>query len=115
MLLAGDADVADGDKDSDDDDGDGGCESDLGPCHHPGPRPIVIQWAGRVVVGKTLMTAREEVETTGESDSNHRRPHCQRPGTHAPPAHNTLPPLFFLSKSAAFESGNLLLITITVK
>jgi hypothetical protein len=52
-LLAGDADVADDDKDSGGDDDDNDCESDLGPCHHPGPRPIVIQWADREVVGKT--------------------------------------------------------------
>lgn len=107
MFLVGDADVVDGDKDGDDDDGDGGCESDLVPCHHPDLRPIAIQWVGRAVVDKTLMIAREEVETTGESDSNRRRPHCRRPGTHVPPGHSTLSPLLFLSKFAPFDSKRL--------
>lgn len=88
--LAGDADGDDGDADG------GDYESDLNPCHHPGLRPIVIQWVGREVVGMTWRSAPEEVGITAESGLSHHRPHCQKQGTRAQLEHNTLPPLLLL-------------------
>jgi hypothetical protein len=54
----------------------------------------VIQWADLLVAGKIWRIARGVSAVIAESGSIRLRPHCRRPGTLSPLAHNTLPPLF---------------------